>query len=491
MRTAIVVGSGAGGATAARELQGTFDVTVLEAGRPFHRLELRQPSIQRLRDRRLLPDPRLIRVAFPSMRVRRSADMYLVNGVGVGGTTTMATGNGVRADGALRALGIDLDPEFDQIEREIHLSTEHERRWHPTTRRLFAAFAEVGLDPRPIPKMTTGGPACRHCGRCVFGCPYGVKWDSRRYLDEALADGAHLVTGCRVTRLAVHGGRVTGVVTAGPLGLGAEHRADVVVLSAGGLGTPAILQRSGIACEPRLFVDPVLTVAACRPRAWQCNELEMPFVVQRDHYILSPYFDWLSFLVCPAWRHPAEDLVGIMIKLADEPAGTVDGSRVRKELTATDWRRLGDGVALCTEILGRFGVEADEVVLGAVNAGHPGGMLPLTRASAASFHDDRLPENVYVADASLFPAPLGNPPILTIIAMAKRIGRLLTGAHMDGSRSSPTAGSTEQEREKPFPRGDHLVPCRRIAAGARGPAPGRPAAGWLRPTLRQPEEDAS
>jgi choline dehydrogenase-like flavoprotein len=64
-------------------------------------------------------------------------------------------------------------------------------------------------------------------------------------------------------------------------------------------------------------------------------------------------------------------------------------------------------------------------VLGTVNAGHPGGMLPLVRDSAASFHDGRLPENVYVADASLFPESLGNPPILTIVAMAKRIGRLL------------------------------------------------------------------
>lgn len=425
MRTAIVVGSGAGGATVARELQGAFDVTVLEAGRPFNRLQLRRASIQRLRDSRLLPDPRLIRAAFPPMRVRRTDDMWLVHGVGVGGTTTIATGNGVRADAALRALGIDLDPEFDQIGREIHLSTEHQRRWHPTTRRLFAAFEELGLDPRPIPKLTTGGPACRHCGRCVLGCPYGVKWDSRRYLDEALAKGAHLVTGCGVTHLAVHDGRVTGVVSAGPLGR-RQHRADLVVLAAGGLGTPAILQRSGIACEPRLFVDPVLTVAARRPHAWQCNELEMPFVVQRDHYILSPYFDWLSFLVSPAWRHPAEDLVGIMIKLADEPLGTVDGARVRKALTVTDRQRLDDGVALCTEILGRFGAEAEDVMLGALNAGHPGGMLPLTRASAGSFHDDRLPHNVYVADASLFPRSLGNPPILTIIAMAKRIGRLLT-----------------------------------------------------------------
>ena len=39
-------------------------------------------------------------------------------------------------------------------------------------------------------------------------------------------------------------------------------------------------------------------------------------------------------------------------------------------------------------------------------------------------HPARLPENVYVADASLFPKALGNPPILTIVAMAKRIATL-------------------------------------------------------------------
>jgi choline dehydrogenase-like flavoprotein len=39
-------------------------------------------------------------------------------------------------------------------------------------------------------------------------------------------------------------------------------------------------------------------------------------------------------------------------------------------------------------------------------------------------HDDRLPENVFVADASLFPRSLGNPPILTIVALAKRVAAI-------------------------------------------------------------------
>ena len=122
-----------------------------------------------------------------------------------------------------------------------------------------------------------------------------------------------------------------------------------------------------------------------------------------------------------------------MVKLADEPVGWVTGRRVHKTLTDLDRRRLAEGVALATEILGRFGAAPEDVVLGAVN-GHPGGMLLPTRDSAASFHDARLPGNVYVADASLFPESLGNPPILTIIAMAKRIGRLLTGEVHSGQQ---------------------------------------------------------
>jgi hypothetical protein len=61
---------------------------------------------------------------------------------------------------------------------------------------------------------------------------------------------------------------------------------------------------------------------------------------------------------------------------------------------------------------------------GTLNAGHPGGMVPLTARDTSSFHPERLPENVYVADASLLPASLGNPPIWTIMALAKRIAKV-------------------------------------------------------------------
>jgi len=146
--------------------------------------------------------------------------------------------------------------------------------------------------------------------------------------------------------------------------------------------------------------------------------------VQREGYILAPYFDWISSLFHPRWRHRLQDIVGIMIKLADENVGSVSGRKVHKRLTPTDRSRLDDAVGVATEILATFGADPEDVFTGIVHAGHPGGMLPLTESSVSKLHDDRLPENVFVADASLFPRSLGNPPILTIIALAKRAARI-------------------------------------------------------------------
>lgn len=148
----------------------------------------------------------------------------------------------------------------------------------------------------------------------------------------------------------------------------------------------------------------------------------MPFVVQRDRYILSPYFDYLSFFFNRGWRRPARHTVGIMIKLADGCQGRVGtNGKVSKVLTDEDRRRLQEGVETCTEMLERLGARRQSIVLGTLNAGHPGGTLPLTEREARSLHHDHLPGNLYVADASLLPRSLGNPPILTVVALAKRV----------------------------------------------------------------------
>ena len=423
MKKAIVVGTGAGGATVAKELQGRFDVTILEAGKEFHPFT-QLSMVETIKKTGLLFDEREIQLVFPTYNIRRAGDgMVLVSGIGLGGTTTLCTGNALRMDGDLKAMGFDLDAEFEEIAREIPISTAHQRRWRHSTRRLFEIFGEMGLDPRPTPKM--GDPdRCINCGRCVLGCPQGAKWDSRRFLEVALANGADLVSSCRVEKVVVRDGRATGVE--GRQGLTRRfYPADLVVLAAGGLGTPAILDASGIECEPSLFVDPVLCVAANLPGSRLDRDIPMPFVSQRDGFILSPYFDYLSYFFNRAWRAPAGDIAAIMIKLADSNRGSVSARRLDKTLTGEDKARLREGVETCTEILVRFGASRERVFLGTLNAGHPGGMLPLTAAEQETLHPDRLPANLYVADATLIPKSLGNPPILTIIALAKRVSKMV------------------------------------------------------------------
>ncbi|MBR1633496.1 MAG: GMC family oxidoreductase [Lachnospiraceae bacterium] len=418
-KTAIVIGSGAGGATIARELQGKYRVTILEAGGDFKPFSLPIRKLARLRKSGMFFDERLIRLLLPNMLVEKSTDMVLVRGIGVGGTTTLATGNAVRCDGALKELGIHLDAEFDELYHELPITTDHQKHWTKATQTMYALFEQMGLDPVVTPKLLDAS-RCVGCGHCAIGCPTGAKWDVRRLIDQAVARGARLLTGCRVTDLAIQGNAVT-EVHARRHGKKFYLRADLVILAAGGLGTPVILEHSGISCDKRLFVDPVLCVAGPLPELHQEQQLLMPFISQQDGYILSPYMDYLSFFFNKDWRLPMEHIASVMIKLADEEIGSTNGRKIDKSMSTNDHARMDKAVAQCREILSRMGVPPEKQFLGTINAGHPGGMLPLTTAEKDTLHNARLPENLYIADATLLPKAMGNPPILTIMALAKKI----------------------------------------------------------------------
>ena len=94
------------------------------------------------------------------------------------------------------------------------------------------------------------------CGRCVLGCPRGIKWDSRTLLARAVERGATLRTGVAAVRVVVRGGEAVGLEVRTGLRRGFVP-ADLVVLAAGGFGTPPLLERSGI---------PLRAQAVRRPR---------------------------------------------------------------------------------------------------------------------------------------------------------------------------------------------------------------------------------
>ncbi|RJR30667.1 MAG: GMC family oxidoreductase [Candidatus Latescibacterota bacterium] len=425
---AIVVGTGAGGAAAARELASRgFEVAILEAGREFRPCTRNLGWAKPLRGMGLLGGERTISRIFPAMEARRSSeDLVLVRGLATGGCTAVSCGNLVRADNGLREIGLDLSPEFDELERLVGVSAIPRERWRPLTGRMFDAAAKLGLAPQPTPKAVDV-ERCVSCGLCELGCATGARWDSRRFLAEALRRGAKLRTGMPVRKVLVETGAARGVL-AGPERLPEKIYGDVVVLAAGAIGDARILKASGLPAEDRLWADVVLTVGGLSRGARMLEEPPMVWYARRDGYILSPYLDVLSHWFHGPWRSvPVENRVGMMVKLADEPNGAVSADgRVTKSVTSADRERLDAAVDEARRIMEAAGVEGP-FVRGMLNGGHFGGTVPLSRDDVATMHPSILPPGLWVADLALAPKSQGMPTMLVAAALGLRVARGIPG----------------------------------------------------------------
>ena len=421
----IVVGSGAGGATAARELsmRGN-EVVVMEAGKGFKPFTRHLFWASGLRSLGLLGGEKTIDRIFPHINTMRSSeDLVLVRGVTTGGCTTISCGNLVRAENGLREIGLDLSQEFEELERLLKPTIVPRARWRPVTQKMFDSAEALGLGPSPTPKMLDVDK-CDFCGLCELGCPKGARWDSRRFLPDIFSHGGTLLRESMVKRLVLENGAVRGVELEGSETI---HQADAVVLAAGAIGTAQILKASGVKASDSLWVDIVLTLGGRLRDARMFDEPPMSWYVKRPDYILSPYPDILSHLFHRPWRDVSDgDRVGVMVKLADDPNGSVESDgTVRKMLTGHDRSRLVEGMGLAEEIMTSAGVSGP-FVPGILNGGHLGGTVPLTRDDVETMRPSWLPDGVWVADLSLLPKSQGLPTILTTMALAMAVSRKIS-----------------------------------------------------------------
>ncbi|MCW4023457.1 MAG: FAD-dependent oxidoreductase [Candidatus Bathyarchaeota archaeon] len=418
---AVVVGSGAGGATTACELaKNGFEVTLLEAGKPFSPLSHKVSWFSPLRGSFLIKDEKAIKRVFSHYGVTRSdEDMVIFRGLTEGGCTSISCGCMIKATNGLNEIGLDLSAEFAEIEQALKITTTPKEKWRPLTQLMYEKAQQLGLSPQPTPKVVDFSK-CVGCGYCELGCDTGAKWDSRRLYQEQLGKGITLKTDVKVEKVLLEGNRATGVLTS----KGQQISADVVVLSAGGIGTAQILKASGLPARDNLWVDVVLTVGGVLKGSRMLEEAPMAWYIKEENYILSPYFDLLSYWFYKPWKNVgAEDRVGMMIKLADSAQGTVnaDGT-VTKSLTPKDKQNLSKAKAQAKQIMQAAGVSGP-FVDGMIHGGHLGGTVPLTKTDVASMHPSWLPRNLWVADLSLLPQSQGLPAMLTTMALSLKVAR--------------------------------------------------------------------
>ena len=268
----------------------------------------------------------------------------------------------------------------------------------------------------------------------MLGCIYGAKWTSRDYIGDCYKHGAKLLTNHHVETLLTQGDQVKGVKARTPEGI-KEIEAETVVLAAGGLGTPVILQSSGLEAGSHLFADTLVNTFGIVKDASFGSELGMATIIDEFHdsegYILSPTMEGPLDLLTDRFpiskKHvilKLNKLIGVMAKTRDTANGTVfaDGS-FEKPVPQVDMEKIDKGYERSKELLLATGVEPKSVFRTHIRAGHPGGTAGVGRVVNSDLETEI--SGLYVCDCSVFPEAPGKPPVLTIVALAKYLAAKL------------------------------------------------------------------
>jgi choline dehydrogenase-like flavoprotein len=211
-----------------------------------------------------------------------------------------------------------------------------------------------------------------------------------------------------------------------------------VVLAAGGIGSPLILQNSGFPEAGRgLALDSTLMVYGASefegighepPMTYGYEDLEHGYMLSTliDPWLLYPLITTLKGLRYPLTWPRWNRTLGVMIKVTDEVAGEIAGEHnISKPITERDQARFGHAIEVSRQILVRAGCAPDTIFATPVRGTHPSATVRIGEMLDQALQT-RV-KNLYVCDASTFPRALGQPTVLTIISLAKRLSdHLLT-----------------------------------------------------------------
>ena len=396
-----IVGTGAGGGLLARELaKNGMEVIIFEKG----------PYIDS-------KDAYKYYNEYPK-------DIDLLATTCVGGSTIVAMGNMVRAlDSELHEFGIDLTDEYRYVEELVGVHELDDSHIGRGTQLFLDAAEGLGLDVCKMPKAIREED-CIQCGKCAFGCPVNAKWSAKDFVDEAVEAGATLICDAEVVDVILCNMEACGIKYVKD---GEEKiiKADKIVLCAGAVQSAALLKNIGLTGIGReLFFDPFVTVGGYLKDINFNTEVQMAGLVVGKNFVLSPHFSSFIGENIPYEGVEDKDILSIMVKTPDEAKGYVltDGF-VNKVNTINDIRYLAEGVATAGFILEKAGVEPKTIGSTVYRAAHPGGTAAIGKVVDSNLETEI--DRLFVCDASVLPIAPGKPPILTILALAKRLADYL------------------------------------------------------------------
>ncbi|MFJ4657329.1 GMC family oxidoreductase [Nocardia sp. NPDC088792] len=475
----VVVGSGAGGGTAAAVLaEAGLDVVVLERGGYFDDPDFGTGEKEGF-----------INLYAPGPAATAEGQLGLVAGGCLGGgtvvnfSTSFRTPDDVREEwarvGARQFAEAEYTAALDAVVARIGVNVDHS----PASKRdemLERGLRELGWHVEPLPRNVTNCDAGVECGRCGFGCRLGAKQSvAKTWLVDAAEQGARLLVGTEVRRIQISNSQATGVEARTAEGHSVWVHARAVVVAAGAIQTPALLRRSGLANRNIgnfLRLHPATAVFGVfdeEIRPWEGGMQTRYSKQHRDLdgngygviYETGPMTPGMS-IGFQSWTGSAahrENMAGLANTVAvgiitrDRDHGAVETDRkgdavVRYRLSARDAAHLHTGIGGAASILEAAGANRifsghqagpsyepgkrgshEEFVAACAEAGYGPGRCTLaalhimgsarmggSAADSATDPDGATWDvpNIVVADGSCFPTASGVNPMVSIEAIA-------------------------------------------------------------------------
>lgn len=268
---AVIVGSGAGGAVAAYELAAAGkSVLVLEAGPYVPSSEFTEDFAEAMAQ--LYQDQ--------GAQANAEGDLLVLQGRCVGGSTVVngcvafRTPDYILADWqktfGLTNLTVEaLDPYFAKVENNLGIHVNEEYEINRNSSVIREGCQKLGISWKPFQRNIR---ECALTGHCLSGCATDRKQSMLvTYLPWAVQKGAKIYADTKVTRVLAENGKASGVQAeiidpkTKQKKASLMVKAKVVILAAGAVQTPLLLQKSGLAnssgqvgknfaCHPSLMV---------------------------------------------------------------------------------------------------------------------------------------------------------------------------------------------------------------------------------------------
>lgn len=468
---AVIIGSGAGGGVMAYELaRRGLSVVVVEKGR--------RENPQSFEHNELKMIPRLYKHG--GLQTTADNDLMFIQGCTVGGSTVINNAIWLRPDlnrilGNWQTVGAtinkeDLIPSYEELEKALRISPINEKMANNGSNVFLRGCKELGYDAG---YLNHNRDKCLACGWCNYGCRYDRKTSMLvTYLPWAEQRGTIVLDRCLNSRVVRKNKQASGVSFI------RGHKeyfiqADRVIVCCGGIGSSELLLASGIDLDGRVgkgfhALGGVFVMAESEEAVNSFDGIGLTSVAHiSDEFVTEDFFAPPAIFSLSLGgyflthfnrmlRYPYYSEAGVMV--GTDPTGVISldkkkRAKIKLTFSQRDLDCLKRGLKEMCKVMFAGGAhkvipasfkimeftspkdldmiddmikKPEDLLLGSA---HPQGGNPISNDPLKGVVDNRLKvhgyENLYVADASVFPTNLWANCQATVMAISHYAAKFL------------------------------------------------------------------